>query len=160
MIPVPLPTISGSKRQLPGIAAACAYGAAGSARELWGEETQIAINEFSLATFSNIHLACKDWRWEVFAEIFHIFLGASSDLFSSHYFFESKQMAVSVPNNWKTINFGFRQDRSYLVYLLNTQLGAFQSQGFTASFWTWKTSLAYDFQPGWSLRWLLGLEAG
>lgn len=91
-----------------GIAAGCAYGAASSFRQQWGPETQIAVNEFSLATFSEIDFACKD--------------------------------------------------REFLVYLLSVQLGAFQKEGFQTSFWTWKTSLAYDFEPGWSLKWLLGLE--
>lgn len=91
-----------------GIASGCAHGAARNLRDRWGADTQIAVNEFSMATFANSKLACKD--------------------------------------------------RASLMLMLSSELDAFQQQGFQTSFWTWTTPNAKEFQAGWSLKWLMGLE--
>eukprot|EP00913_Durusdinium_trenchii_P028624 g26846.t1 len=50
------------------------------------------------------------------------------------------------------------QDRASLMLMLSSELDAFQQQGFQTSFWTWTTPNAKEFQAGWSLKWLMGLE--
>ncbi|CAE7169388.1 unnamed protein product [Symbiodinium pilosum] len=84
----------------------CAEGNAKNMRRRWSQHDElVAVSEFSLGTFDQIDLACKE-----------------------------------LP---------------VLETMLKEQLAAFAKYNFETIFWTWKMPYATDFQPGWSLKWLL-----
>lgn len=49
-------------------------------------------------------------------------------------------------------------DRSVLRVYLQEQLSAWDEVGLQGFFWTWRMPYGRVFEPGWSLRWLAGLE--
>lgn len=50
------------------------------------------------------------------------------------------------------------QDRQVLFAFLQEQLSAWDSVGIQGFFWSWRMPYGKVFEPGWSLRWLSGLE--
>jgi len=49
-------------------------------------------------------------------------------------------------------------DRAVLKTFLQEQLVAFDQAGLQPFFWTWRMPFGPVFEPGWSLRWIAGLE--
>mmetsp|Transcript_45912 Transcript_45912/g.102986 ORF Transcript_45912/g.102986 Transcript_45912/m.102986 type:complete len:548 (+) Transcript_45912:60-1703(+) len=47
------------------------------------------------------------------------------------------------------------KDPQLLTMVLKQQLASFGGHGFQTMFWTWKLPHAPDFEPGWSLQWLV-----
>lgn len=50
------------------------------------------------------------------------------------------------------------RDREVLMAFLQEQLSAWDAVGMQGFFWTWRMPYGKIFEPGWSLRWLAGLE--
>ncbi|CAK9057273.1 3-beta-glucanase) [Durusdinium trenchii] len=50
------------------------------------------------------------------------------------------------------------RDRKVLMAFLQEQLSAWDAFGIQGFFWTWRMPFGKIFEPGWSLRWLAGLE--
>mmetsp|Transcript_19662 Transcript_19662/g.34853 ORF Transcript_19662/g.34853 Transcript_19662/m.34853 type:complete len:593 (-) Transcript_19662:30-1808(-) len=99
-----------SEHELRKVMSGCTTGVAEGLKMRWGDDGGLmSISEFSVGTFQDARLACKD--------------------------------------------------RAVLKIFLEEQLASFDSVGLQTFFWTWRLPYGPVFEPGWSFKYLTGLES-